>query len=66
MYKDFKDDLKDIDAVIWGAYSNAQEITVSRYCPHQMRVLTVSTDPFKNECERCYDKLLEERNSRLT
>ena len=44
-----------------------QEITVTRYCKHQNRLLTVSNIPHKNECERCFEYYIEsEEKSKLT
>ena len=42
-----------------------QEITVQKFCIHQNRFITISTDPFRNECERCYEKYLEDQKERL-
>jgi hypothetical protein len=37
----------------------SKEITVSKYCKHQDRWITVSNNPLKNECERCFEYYIE-------
>lgn len=38
------------------------EITIKRHCPHQNRDIVVSTNPLRNECERCYQHYVEEND----
>ena len=40
-----------------------KELTAKVDCPHLHRYITISSNPLKNECERCYEKYIQEKTT---
>ena len=43
-------------------FEETKEITITKFCKHQKRLITVSNNPHKNECERCFEYYIEQED----
>lgn len=51
-FKEFQIKAKDI-------FKGAKEVTWHQYCPHLDRIVQLSTEPKRNQCELCVKEKLE-------
>lgn len=45
-FKQFRSKVKDV-------FKDAEEVTWQQYCPHMDKIVQLSTEPERNQCELC-------------
>jgi hypothetical protein len=55
--------VKDIESYLYEIFiqkaNRKNDIVIGKYCPHQDRLVQLSSNPFKNQCDECMGEILE-------